>query len=210
MSILFSIARAFKYISGRLKDSFWQWYHVHYCMANNVMFNDRRTVRFNSRSVISISPKSNVSIGDAFVLNSGPESGVVGSTPSKIIVKKGAMLSIGNNTGMSSVLIYCSDSIRIGHNVNVGGGTMINDSNHHSTDWHDREDRRRDAQNAQSAPIVIGDLVFIGARCIINKGVTIGEKSVIAAGSVVVKDIPANCIAGGNPCKVIRGIGFND
>ncbi len=85
-----------------------------------------------------------------------------------------------------------------------GGGTYINDSNHHSTDWRDRADRKLDVQNAKTAPIVIGDYVFIGARCMILKGVTIGEKSIIAAGSVVVKDIPANCIAGGNPCKVIK------
>ena len=50
------------------------------------------------------------------------------------------------------------------------------------------------------------DDVWIGARCIILKGVTIGERSVIGAGSVVVSDIPADCIAAGNPCKVIRSI----
>lgn len=58
--------------------------------------------------------------------------------------------------------------------------------------------------NIKTAPIVIEDYVFVGAKSIILKGVTIGEKSVIAAGSVVVDDIPANCIAGGNPCKVIK------
>ena len=88
--------------------------------------------------------------------------------------------------------------------LTLGGGSFITDSNHHSTDWQDRADRKRDVQNAQTAPIVIGDYVFIGAQSMVLKGVTIGEKSIIAAGSVVVKDIPANCIAGGNPCKVIK------
>ena len=46
--------------------------------------------------------------------------------------------------------------------------------------------------------------MFVGARSIILKGVTIGEHSIIAAGSVVTTDIPADCIAGGNPCKVIK------
>ena len=50
----------------------------------------------------------------------------------------------------------------------------------------------------------------IGARSIILKGVTNGEGSVIGAGSVVVKDIPANCIAAGNPCKVIKRMGEDD
>lgn len=51
---------------------------------------------------------------------------------------------------------------------------------------------------------MIGDDVFIGTNCIILKGVTIGARSIIAAGSVVTKSIPADCIAGGNPAKIIR------
>ena len=55
-------------------------------------------------------------------------------------------------------------------------------------------------------PIVIEDDVLIGARSIVLKGVTIGARSIIGAGSVVTKSIPADCIAAGNPCKVIRYI----
>lgn len=61
-----------------------------------------------------------------------------------------------------------------------------------------------DTKSAKRCPVIIEDHVFIGARSIITKGVTIGEKSIIAAGSVVVSDIPSNCIAGGNPCKIIK------
>jgi acetyltransferase-like isoleucine patch superfamily enzyme len=57
-----------------------------------------------------------------------------------------------------------------------------------------------------SAPIVIEDDVWIGARCQILKGVTIGARSVIAAGSVVTKDIPSDVVAGGVPCRVIRNL----
>jgi len=57
-----------------------------------------------------------------------------------------------------------------------------------------------------SAPIIIEDDVWIGARCQVLKGVTIGARSIIAAGSVVTKDIPCDVIAGGVPCKVIREI----
>ena len=81
---------------------------------------------------------------------------------------------------------------------------MINDSNHHSLNWEDRCDKNMDKINAVSAPIVINDYVFIGAKSIIQKGVTIGEKCIIAAGSVVIKDLPPDCIAGGNPAKVIK------
>ena len=55
-------------------------------------------------------------------------------------------------------------------------------------------------------PIVIEDHVWVGMNVMILKGVTIGEGAIIAAGSVVIKDIPENCIAGGNPCRVIKTI----
>lgn len=74
----------------------------------------------------------------------------------------------------------------IGNHVNIGAECIIIDSNFHSTNWQDRADRRKDVQDAKTASIHIGDYVFIGTRCIINKGITIGEKSIIAAGSVVV------------------------
>jgi acetyltransferase-like isoleucine patch superfamily enzyme len=56
------------------------------------------------------------------------------------------------------------------------------------------------------APIHIGNRVWIGSNVVITKGVTIGDNSVIAAGAVVTKDIPANVVAGGVPAKVIKGI----
>lgn len=59
-------------------------------------------------------------------------------------------------------------------------------------------------------PVIIGDNCWIGAGATICPGVTIGENSVIGAGSVIVHDIPANSVAAGNPCKVIRPIGEQD
>lgn len=56
-------------------------------------------------------------------------------------------------------------------------------------------------------PVVVKDGVWIGAKSVILPGVTIGENAVIGAGSVVNKDIPANCVAVGNPCRVIRRLG---
>lgn len=59
-------------------------------------------------------------------------------------------------------------------------------------------------------PITIGDNVWIGGNTVINPGVTIGENAVIGSGSVVTKDIPANVVAAGNPCRVIREINARD
>ncbi len=59
-------------------------------------------------------------------------------------------------------------------------------------------------------PVKVGNNVWIGAGCSIIGGVSIGDDSVIAAGSVVIKDIPAGVLAGGNPCKVIRKLSSSD
>lgn len=201
--LLFKVVRGLLYVFKYFSRVFWHWYHLYYCIANNVIFKNKTSVRFNYHSIISINPSSNVKIGEAFIVNSGPESGI-GTAKSKIIVSSGAKLVIGDGVGISSATILVNNSLTIGSYVNIGGGVFINDSNNHSTDWRDRSDRNKDVKNAKSAPIIIGDYCFIGARCMILKGVTIGEKTIIAAGSVVVKDIPANCIAGGNPCRVIK------
>lgn len=58
--------------------------------------------------------------------------------------------------------------------------------------------------------ITIGDNVWIGGNCVVNPGVTIGDNAVIGSGSVVTKDIPANAVAAGNPCRVIRYITEED
>lgn len=78
------------------------------------------------------------------------------------------------------------------------------DSNFHSLDYILRRDRATDSPNAIREPVIIEEDVFIGARSIINKGVHVGARTIIASGSVVVNDLPSDCIAGGNPCKVIK------
>lgn len=127
-------------------------------------------------------------------------------TNSHIVVCQNAILSIGSNSGITSTAIYCAEKIEIGNYVNIGAGCLVMDTNFHSTNWMIRMDRKRDIINAKTAPVKIDDFVFIGARSIICKGVHIGEKSLVAAGSVVVKDIPAGELWGGNPAKFIKKI----
>ena len=62
----------------------------------------------------------------------------------------------------------------------------------------------------QAKPIVIGNNVWVGGNVVILGGVTIGDNAVIGAGSVVSKDIPANSLAVGNPCRVVRQIDEQD
>ena len=74
------------------------------------------------------------------------------------------------------------------------------------TATHPVEYEARNSGIEYAKEIRIGDNVWIGGGAIINPGVTIGENSVIGSGSVVTKDIPANVVAAGNPCRVIREI----
>ncbi len=88
---------------------------------------------------------------------------------------------------------------------------MIMDTDAHQIDYLARRRGRSDKSSIiKSAPISIEDDVWIGANSIILKGVTIGARSIIGAGSVVTKSIPADCIAAGNPCKIIRQIGTDN
>ncbi|HEX7775296.1 MAG TPA: acyltransferase [Parvibaculum sp.] len=93
--------------------------------------------------------------------------------------------------------IVSSVNISIGSNTMLASGCYISDS-----DWHDTYDRTRELN--KYAPVMIGENVWLGVRTIVGKGVTIGENSIIGAGSVVTRSIPANCIAAGNPARVVR------
>ena len=83
-----------------------------------------------------------------------------------------------------------------GRNVRCGANTLITDS-----DWHSDDPR-----TGSDKPVHICDNVWLGYGVKVLKGVHIGENSLIGACSVVTRDIPANVIAAGNPCKVIRQI----
>jgi len=103
---------------------------------------------------------------------------------------------------MSSTVLWAHNKIVIGNYVKIGGNCILIDTDAHNLDFSIRRGQYTDW--GESAPIVVEDDAFIGANCIILKGVTIGARSIIAAGSVVTKSIPADCVAGGNPARVIR------
>lgn len=111
---------------------------------------------------------------------------------------------IGNNVGISSSVIWAHNSITIGNHVNIGANVIVMDSDAHSLNYLDRRNISLDQQKKKNKPIVIDDDVLIGANSIILKGVHIGSLSVIGAGSVVTGNIPAHCVAAGNPAKVIK------
>lgn len=149
-------------------------------------------------------PGSQLNIGRRLVLTSSMDANPIGvGQPVFLRVEANAQLQIGNDVGISGSTISVVKQIIIGSEVLIGSGVLIIDSDMHQLN----PTRRRYSQdNINSAPIIIGDRVFIGARAIILKGVTVGEGSIIGAGSVVTSDIPPMCIAVGNPAHAVRNI----
>lgn len=113
----------------------------------------------------------------------------------------GGKLIIGDDSGLSNIHITVRESVIIGKNVYIGSGCKVYDNDFHSINF---EERINGDKTVKVAPIIIKDGAFIGAHSIILKGVTIGEKSVIGAGSVVTKSIPDSEIWAGNPARFIK------
>lgn len=125
----------------------------------------------------------------------------------------GSYVMIQNDTS-----IMCLEHVSIGSFTAVAGGTVISDNNNHSTDpleW--LKHRLRAAPGgegypglgngwelSESKPISIGHGVWIGARCTVLKGVSIGDGAIVARNAVVTKDVPAFAIVAGNPARVVK------
>jgi acetyltransferase-like isoleucine patch superfamily enzyme len=106
------------------------------------------------------------------------------------------VVRIGDNTYINAnSRVLCIDSIQIGARCRISWSVEIIDFDGH---------RIIDPARPETAPILIGDDVWIGARATILKGVEIGDGAVVAAGSVVTRSIPPRSLAGGNPARIIR------
>ena len=103
----------------------------------------------------------------------------------------------GNSFANTNTQINCFNYIEIGQGTYISDDVRIQDSDNHFV-------IENNQSKPNSAPIIIGDHVWIGKNAIILKGVTIGNGAIVAAGSVVVKDVAAKSLVGGNPAKVIK------
>jgi acetyltransferase-like isoleucine patch superfamily enzyme/coenzyme F420-reducing hydrogenase beta subunit len=112
-----------------------------------------------------------------------------------IWIKRSGTLELDGGFMHEGVHITCGNYIKIGKNCHIAKDVIIRDLDGHYLE---------EPEYRTSRPVYIGDDVWLGYRSMILKGVTIGEGSIIAAGSVVTKDIPPHCIAAGNPAKIIR------
>lgn len=154
--------------------------------------------KFNGKMHFNSIQECSITIGKNCMFNSNHKSNLIGVYSPCMIstIGKGAVIEIGDNCGFSGTVIGAALHIKLGNNVRCGANTLITDSDWHTDDYRTGKDKE----------VIIEDNVWLGYGVKVLKGVHIGKNSLIGANSVVTKDIPANVIAAGNPCKVIKQI----
>jgi acetyltransferase-like isoleucine patch superfamily enzyme len=158
-------------------------------------------VVFNGFPVIRRYENSHIFIGNHCEFNSAKHSVPVGLQKrcTFVTLRQESEIIFGNNSGGSGITVLAALKIYVGNDVLIGAHSMLIDNDFHHSD----PKKRHVSNDIPARPIIIENNVFIGANCMILKGVTIGENSVIGANSVVINNIPRNSIAIGNPCKVV-------
>ena len=198
-----------KLVDERIVDLFPKHYFV--------LRKERCALIVNKRSIVRISNDADVSINGRLEVNASwfsgkerryksefrVESGATLKCHSdfklyqgaSIYIAPGAVLELKGEKGFMNTnsTLNCFTHIEIGDDCGIGDNVTIMDSNHHSINGND-----------SVAPVIIGNHVWICSNAFITAGVTIGDGSVIAAGAVVVQDVPAHCLVGGVPAKVIK------
>lgn len=187
----------------KIVRQFWIYYNRLNFRLNGIIVG-KGTLIFN-KLYLRKNKYSSIEIGKNFAFSSGSGFNPLNrNIRGAIETEKGAKIIIGDSVGISSSCLWAFDFIRIGSRTKIGADCIILDSDAHSLDYRERRSFLTDRPHAQKKGIVIGEDVLIGTRCIILKGVTIGDRSIIGSGSVVVKSIPEDCVAAGNPAKVIK------
>ena len=163
-----------------------------------------RHVRFMGRTIIRAYQQDAITIGDNTVFNSCLTRNLVGLLgPTILCACDGGKITVGHDSGFSSVVINARTGVSIGNYVNIGGNVRIFDHDFHPLDWQDRRPPQK-IEKVRAKPVIIEDDVFIGTNAIILKGTHIGARSIIAAGAVVVGlDVPPDSMVKGNPAVIV-------
>jgi acetyltransferase-like isoleucine patch superfamily enzyme len=156
-----------------------------------------KNLRGDSCSIIN---KGKIELGDGVCLNY-----VAPFKTGLFAYFSSSRIKIGNNCLLNGTQIFARKEVTIGDNCMFGSGVIILDNDSHNTSTNPYIRRRG---KIEERPIVIGNNVWIGMRSIIMKGVKIGDNSIVAAGSIVTKDIPSNEIFGGNPAVFLKKLEY--
>ena len=154
-----------------------------------------RGCRFRGNTIFYKAPNTSITIGEHCTFNSNSHFNYRGINHCCILQTSGeGYISIGDRCGFSGVSIVSSCSVTMGNDVLCGANVQIGDRNDHEDIY----------PSFEPLPVTIGNHVWIGMNSVVMRGVSIGDNTIIGANSVVTKSIPANTIAVGNPCKVIK------
>lgn len=159
---------------------------------------------FYGRPIFHRAPGSAIRIGDKCEFRSAHWSNLVGiNRPCAIsTLRENASLQIGHMCGFSGTVVGCASYIFIGDRTMCGANVTITD-----TDWHAFDSNERHAGGSgPAAPVIIGEDVWLGMNVTVLKGVEIGSRTVVGAGSVVSRSLPPGVIAAGQPAVVIRSL----
>lgn len=200
------------------KCGVWSFVYYHYLTAKCKF--DTKNGRFRTlhKPSVSIAHDAQLSVGHSLDLNiayprhSGKKAVFVMENGSKFRVEKSfqmyydgeiwlypnAKVTVGSGYMNAGAQLRCQECITIGENCAIARNVLIMDFDAHLITYEDGN------TNRVTAPITIGNSVWIGAGATILKGVTIGDNAIIGAGAVVTKDVKANTIVVGNPAKPIR------
>ncbi len=176
----------------RLKNCFspsiWMGKNAKLILSGNLKLNEAYPKKSNKKAVLRIEENGKVIVNGNFTLYYGSE----------MWVYPNAELRVAGGYANAGSQIRCMEKIEIGNGCAIGRNVLIMDFDAHEITYSDGR------KNRITAPVIIGDHVWIGAGATILKGVTIGDGAIIGAGSVVTKDVAANTIVAGNPARVIR------
>jgi acetyltransferase-like isoleucine patch superfamily enzyme len=146
---------------------------------------------------------ASILIGRACRIQSGFAGNAVGGNGRMALwVGAGAVLTIGDNVGLSNATIVCLRAVTIGDGALVGGDSKVYDTDFHSLDAAERG--RPGNPGARRAPVTIGPRAFVGAHAVVLKGASVGAEAVIGAGAVVRGIVPAGEVWAGNPAVPLR------
>ena len=156
------------------------------------------------RPIISVARGARLVVGDRVRIYSATRGNPLGCFQPCVLrsLLPGAQLLLARGVGLSGTVLCAAKSIEVGEGTIFGSGAMAIDNDFHvaAGEWEWTDDPN--LYSATARPIKIGRGVFIGARAIILKGTTIGDRAIIGAGAVVTKDVPARHLAVGNPARI--------
>lgn len=128
------------------------------------------------------------------------------------LISDGGKIIVGNNTIINkNTIIRSLNLVKIGKYCDIANDCAIQDHNSRSLDYGERRKYMLTGkfdEKVLNSPVVIGDDVWIGRRVTILKGVTIGDRAILATNAVITKDVPSSSVAAGNPAKIVKKLDY--